>query len=403
MLLRKILSYHILPACVAGAISFVTIQAFPPHELPLILQPSVIKDISYAEGFKYGDLNNQLAFSLALKRGVPVVLGSSELTSGHLDGLAQNFFVRKPGDKFLSFGHAGFQSLGILTVLAANAALLQNAKITIILSPGWFEKMYSNGTSLNSFFEHCPPNYIYTLYNDQKLNRETRTYIQKYISCNFDKISKPDAGLRLFGFKMGSKAQDLANLPFVMYNEAELEGKADTEPYLRTQDMILSALNSTPLPRYIFKYPKINWDSLEAASKVQFKKISSGNSLAVEDNYYSTFLGSNRKKQLQAVSADDNQEYQDLQAMIRFLRDAQIKPLFVIMPLNKKAHQDVSVLQPIINDIDTLLKRNQFTYMDMFSPNAIKYEDGILEDIMHPYNLGWYRIDKFILDNFHDD
>ena len=73
------------------------------------------------------------------------------------------------------------------------------------------------------------------------------------------------------------------------------------------------------------------------------------------------------------------------------------------MPLNTKAHENLSVLQPTINDITNLLKSSNFKVLDMFTPNVNQYEDGILEDIMHPYNIGWYKIDKFIIDNFNDD
>jgi hypothetical protein len=72
------------------------------------------------------------------------------------------------------------------------------------------------------------------------------------------------------------------------------------------------------------------------------------------------------------------------------------------MPLNTKAHENLVVLKPIVQDIAALLKENDFKTLDMFTPNLAHYEDGILEDIMHPYDLGWYQIDKFILDNYHD-
>ena len=55
-----------------------------------------------------------------------------------------------------------------------------------------------------------------------------------------------------------------------------------------------------------------------------------------------------------------------------------------------------------INAITKELKQNNMQVLDMFTPNLKNYQDGVLEDIMHPYNIGWYQIDKFILDNYHD-
>ena len=74
----------------------------------------------------------------------------------------------------------------------------------------------------------------------------------------------------------------------------------------------------------------------------------------------------------------------------------------MITPLNTKAHQNLEVLEPVINAINSELKTNNMTVLDMFTPNLKNYQDGVLEDIMHPYNIGWYQIDKFILDNYHD-
>lgn len=404
MLLKKILLYHIAPAAIAAMICWGFVNTFKQDSPDLAFSATLVSKQPYILHFNPHTLTEQVAFSLALKRSVPVLMGSSELTSEHLEALAHNFFNRDTArDRFLSIGHAGFQSFGMLTVLAANRALLRNAKVTIILSPGWFEQQYCKGTSLTSFFEYATPNYLYQILNDSLLDARTRSHLENYVSTHFDQISKPDASLRMLGRKHSSALSGIANTPFDFLSRMELGIHSKKDLYLISQKVITDALSSANITPYRFYSRNIYWDSLITISKNKFKEISSNNELSVENNYYDQWLKNKRKKRLVAVDVNQNQEYKDLEALVHFLRSAECKPLFVIMPLNTKAHEDLSVLKPTIDAIDSLLSKNNFKTLNMFQPNLENYEDGVLEDIMHPYNVGWYQIDRFILDNFKDE
>ena len=404
MLLKKILLYHLAPAALAALICWGLVSAFNQNSPDLAFSAKTAARLPYITHFSAHALTEQVAFSIALKRGVPVLMGSSELTSTHLEALAHNFFNRDTArDRFLSIGHAGFQNFGILTVLAANRALLKYAKVSIILSPGWFEEQYCKGTSLTSFFEYATPNYLYQILNDSLLDGDTRSHLENYISTHFDQISKPDATLRLMGRKRSSALAGIANAPFDLLSRMELEINAKEDLYLISQNLIIQELSNRDIPSYNFYSRYLNWDSLIKASKSQFREISNNNSLSVENNYYDQWLKNKRKKHLVAVDLSQNQEYKDLEALVHFLRSAECTPLFVIMPLNTKAHENLAVLKPTIDAIDSLLGKNNFKCLNMFQPNLDNYEDGVLEDIMHPYNAGWYQIDRFILDNFKDE
>lgn len=330
-----------------------------------------------------------------------MLIGSSELTSTHLKGLAQNFFNRettKP-TQLLSFGHAGFQSLGILSTLAANRELLRDARITIILSPGWFEKQYCKGTSLHSFFEFVSPNYVYKILKDTGLDSGTREHIAAYIRKNYDQISRPDEALRILDNK-NTRLSQIVNFPFTAFNAMELKQREKSDLYLFSQELIVRTLLKENAKRHSFKVPPVNWDSLMQQSAKQFATISNNNDVAVENTYYDAWLRGKGKKRLVAVAKENNQEYKDLEALLSFLKVSGARASFVIMPLNPKAHEELKVLDPIINDIRTLLQKSQFRYLDMFKSNSADYVDGTLEDIMHPYDLGWYQIDKFIAEQY---
>jgi D-alanine transfer protein len=403
MLLKKILAYHFIPLIIGVFLTFIFIRQSPITSNNKPLSVKSVNELHYAAHFHYNDLTNHVALSIALKKQIPILFGSSELSSNHLDGLAQQFFNKDASkDKFLAVGHAGFQTFAIMSVLAANKALLKNAKLTIILSPGWFEKQYSSGTSLKSFFEYCTPNYLYQINQDSSIDKDTKHYIEKYISTNYDKISKPDATIRLMGKKKVSSITDALNYPFYWLDKNEIHRQEQVDFNLISQKIILETLSKSNTPKYHFYNRYVNWDSLIVIAKTQFKSISNNNDIAVENEYYNSWLKNKPKKTLHFVDKQNNQEFKDFLALINFLKEADCKPLFIITPLNTKAHENLSVLEPTIKDINDILNNNHFKTLDLFTPNLKKYEDGVLEDIMHPYNIGWYQIDKFILENYND-
>ena len=406
MLFKKIALYHVLPITIATVITCVLVKKYVPIEATdYTVSQTQINNTRFVDAFHVNNLNNQLAFSIALKKRIPILFGSSELTSNHLDGLATNFFNKNlQSDHFFSIGHAGFQTLAIMSVLAANKPLLPQSKITIILSPSWFEKQYASGTSLKSFFEFCPPNYLYQIYNDPSIDNNTKKHIGNYLYHNYDKISKPDAVIRLMSkhYNDNLKFHQLMNYPFELLDAFELKAQESSNYYLTSQKQIVEQLASAPAKPYYFYHKPVNWDSLNTIAAKEFKLISNNNDVAVENSYYDFWLKNKEKKKLHAVDLKDNTEYHNFLALIQFLKSVNCKPLFVITPLNTKAHQNMEVLEPVINAINNELKTNNLTVLDMFTPNLKNYQDGVLEDIMHPYNIGWYQIDKFILDNYHD-
>ncbi len=403
--LKKIIYFHILPILIAGALCALYIRYSEAKYTYVnsLFTSHTLYTLHSFDKFYPNDITHETALAVALKERVPVLFGSSELTSHHLKGIAQQFFGRENStDKFLAVGHAGFQSFAILTTLAANKPLLKDAKITVILSPGWFEEHYASGTSLPSFFEFCPPNYLYQIYKDTAIDKVTKHYIREYIYKNYDKITKPNAVLRTMGKKQATVLNTLFNYPFKVLDHLELQEQEQKDFYLVSQNVILNTLYHTNSTPYKFKNRTLNWDSLTREALQSFELISNNNKLGVENKYYDSGLKNKPKKKVKAVNPENNQEFKDLKMLVRFLKTNRVKPLFVIMPLNTLAHENLEVLQPTIDDINKLLKENGLKTLDMFSPNLKSYQKGVLEDIMHPYNLGWYQIDKFILDNYHD-
>lgn len=404
--LKNIALFHLLPAGIALVLCFVFIRSrfATPQEAPASrFSANTLNSLHNFDRFYPNDITHETTLAVALKQRIPVLFGSSELTSHHLPGIAYRFFCREnSNDKFLAVGHAGFQCLAILTTLAANKPVLKESKMTIILSPGWFEKQYASGTSLTSFFEFCPPDYLYRIYRDSSIDASTRRHLEDYIYTNYDKISKPDAVLRAMGKKQELPLNGFFNYPFQKTDDAEIALQEQHDLYLTAQHRLMEQLSGLATTPYHFSDRKVNWDSLFNASENNFKLISTTNDIGVENSYYESWLKGRPKKKVEALDLKHNQEYKDLNALVHFLEVNKIKPLFVIMPLNPLAHENLEVLSPTMQEVSLLLKEKGFNTLNMYDQNVNAYRKGTLEDIMHPYDLGWCQIDRFILSNYHD-
>lgn len=93
MLFKKILLYHIAPAAIAAMICWGFVNTFKQDSPDLAFSATSVSKQPYILHFNPHTLTEQVAFSLALKRSVPVLMGSSELTSVHLEALAHNFLI----------------------------------------------------------------------------------------------------------------------------------------------------------------------------------------------------------------------------------------------------------------------------------------------------------------------
>ena len=94
-----------------------------------------------------------------------------------------------------------------------------------------------------------------------------------------------------------------------------------------------------------------------------FKKMSNNNDLGISNEYYDSWIKGKPKKVLYGVDKSSNTEYQDFLALVHFLKVNNCKPIFIIMPLNMKTHENLEILQPIIN------KTNQKTFFYFFFIN----------------------------------
>ena len=390
----KVFVAHILACCI-GLIALIicknSIDKYWDKKYPISFVNA--KDAHLAN-YNYLQPDVNLTIAHSIKQGIPLVFGSSELSSSHLKAVCYNFFKEK-GIKLQTMGHAGCQCFAISSILAANANLLKEGRIVINLSPVWFEGNYARkGTDIECFLEYNNIYNMQSVLTNTILPKAYKNYYSQYISKKLSSINSPNALVNLLAFQDKNK---ILYAPFNAINQFIYNQQYANDWHLQTLQAYQQSIEKTTL-RYSFFKPVVNWDSLYRQAISAFEEQSTNNNLGVENNYYSTWLKGKRLKLIEPVS--NNQEFEDFKMLLQLCVKTNCKPIFTITPINTLCYANPKDIEPIMNDVMTELDTYGFSYLNLFTNNLKRYEKGVLEDIMHPGEYGWYQLDKYMMDEF---
>ena len=351
-------------------------------------------------------LESEYSFYNALNESNSIVLmGSSELLqSDTVRAMPFNFIPKNSHFNLLAIGTGGNQCFSIFTQLYSARKYLDNSKIVIIISPNWFIKRYGSGTSLASFFEFNNNRFLHRIINNSSQNDLFKNYIGEYIVKNYSNIESNNTLINYFYYKHLSMKNNfygiaffpivqmlsfINNLPIIIfgndYNYSELE-------YNPSEQEIATKLNIEK---------NIIWNEyFENAIEYQ-KSISTNNDIGMRDDYYNIEIKQRKKKrQISLNPIEEIQEYKDFKMLLKLLAHYNADATFVIQALNPYFYDDLNDMKPIIDSISYMIKDNNFPLNNQFIYKENEYEIGVSSDAMHLGALGWYRINKFIIENY---
>lgn len=317
----------------------------------------------------------------ALSDGTLVVLGSSELSSHDLRFVPYRFFPEELKVPTLAYGHAMFQSYGIVSVLESVAdSLTPNTRLVIMLSPAWFA---SGGQLPRSAFAEHVTGPVWDRLWDQP---STREQMQNWISDN------ANWGL-LWLIANGQVAE--------LKDKLALWWHARKEP---APDKPRSKL-SVPAHRYV-SWPmsaRLNsgqWSRITHEAREVERTLGGNNPYDVRDDYYQQYLAplySPARNEFADVDPITRTELGDLSRVMALLQKRKVKAYFVIQPFNPKLILDVERFDPVVAAITGMCTRYQMGCLDLYS---IPFEPGMLRDDMHLAELGWAMADQGIAEYF---
>lgn len=303
------------------------------------------------------------ALMYALESGKVALFGSSELTHGESPFIPYNFFPKNLGVDLYAFGHAGFQARAIETELLS--ALSQNAidhgKIVILISPSWFVE--GNGTNESLWKNEVATVTVVSRIRKNKFVEEI--YKQKLLT------------------EQKNVATGLLD---------QLVTKLIDTYFLWSIDLKKSETQS------VVDYKWNEWRN--ESQKLEIGK--STNEFGINDDYFKKYitpmLGTSKfpLKLNKPPAIVDNKEVQDFEILLQILSKFKFKPIFVMLPLNKKAYSNTSELNPTLSYVADKIKTGGFRYFDMWSQ---PYVPGVMTDAMHIGEYGWMLINEFIYQN----
>ncbi|AZY50337.1 D-alanyl-lipoteichoic acid biosynthesis protein DltD [Bordetella avium] len=319
--------------------------------------------------------------SRALSDGTLVVLGSSELSSHDLRFVPYRFFPQELKVPTLAYGHAMFQSYGMVSVLESVAdALTPNTRLVIMVSPAWFA---SGGQLPRSAFAEHVTGPVWDRLWDRSATREQ---MQTWIGAN------ANWGL-LWLLANGQMAE--------FKDKVALWWRTRSQP---APDRPRSAL-AVPAHKYVAwpsaaRLSTSHWNELiEQAIDVEHA-LGSKNPYSVRDDYYQQYLASvssPARNEFPDISPMSRPELGDLARLMALLQQRKVRAYFVIQPFNPKLILDVERFDPVAAAIKGMCERYDMGCLDLYS---IPFAPGMVRDDMHLAELGWALADRGIAEFF---
>ena len=377
--------------CLLFLIRPVNAIAFPPKKTP-----AVKGDVRYMDLFRDKPQFEDLFLAGNDSVATIFLLGSSELTDA--TEATPYFFITDHfvNTKLIGVGHAGNQCFSIFSQLLAHESELENTPIVIILSPGWFQSDDAKGTASPIFLEYNSDVFLNSIVNNTSASDAVfRKYEARRIADLYTEIVNPDLTTKLLFFEHQSTksvVHKAAYSPFILIDKALNDLKFK----------LLHTQRSTPKVKHKAIVPEsivIDWDSLYKTSRDTMLARSNNNSWYIDNAYYSEYVNGETGV-ITPVKRSENRELRDFKMLLKLLKAKKANASFVIMPLNPFYYSNIKEMDPVMNELKADVKKAGYPCLNLWNTDTKTYDKGILRDIMHLGDYGWYQVNKFIVDTY---
>jgi D-alanine transfer protein len=398
-MIKKIVQYHLIPLAIAiGILSLV--YALLPNENSSIKTIQLTNETGVKNGlfpdFSAG-VSTELAFMSSLKNPNQITLFGSSEFSGNSNYFPYKFLTDSLNINCLAFGKAYHQQLSILCELMAGREFLKGSKITIVISPGWFE---SDGTNPEAFLEFVTPNFLRKIIHDSLIGWEYKNHIGKFINENshlFNGLSKEQLFLKdLYLMNDGN----LFNKTLAQLNQF-VRLKHRNRYYIKNVVYEPTLPENLPLKKWRF-----NTDSILKAEQLKFL-ASVQNDLYVNQEYFDTYLIESDGKQREGKVAEKDyltsNELKDFEILLKFLKENDADASFILLPINPYFYENLSIQKPLIDHLSSEITKANFPFLNLYSFDKENYKKGMLRDVMHVGEYGWIIINEFMTKTYFEN
>lgn len=377
MKIKNTLCLHILMATLAILVLSVhpLVTSFDP---PLTFQP-MIKSM---DGTPKEQAEKIATISHALKGNAIFFIGASEVATSEEEHYAvYNYFNKQLHKPVVAYGDSYVDDVTQFLLFSRfKDDLNANSKVVLLLAPDSF---YSKGLPPAIFADNFPA----PVFNPLMKDPQTRPLLVNYLKhINAEDISHLTFGqMGVYGWR-----------PELIWEEVSFQ-------FANLCTMIkndwLALLNIAPQP--VRPWPQQpttriapDWDKeLANARELNKKRQQSAATLWMDKTVYEE---GDKPEQW-----DDTPVVPDQIAVFRktvqLLKQRHVQVIAIVDPINPWALYNTDTFRPVDKQIKTILQENQVPYLDMY---AMPYENGWNWDRLHPSELAWVPMIRFIAQSF---
>jgi D-alanine transfer protein len=392
---KKVILFHIIPILISIALSaalIYTLVLFSAKADTSVVKEGTQKKLNgYYANLIEGE-QAEIDFYSSLKNDKQLtIFGSSEFSGSPYCPF--NFFPDTLGIPAMGLGHAFHQSFSILSELLAADEYIENSKICIILSLGWFA---TEGTNTSAFIEFVRPNFLNNIIQNKSINLEYKKHIGAYVQNHQNELDGISNNMEILKDINTSESKN----PLIYY-------KSKLRQYLKKIAQRETVKYSLTLGSLESK--KWNGDFSSRATELQkdFESKITNNKLRVNDEYYTNHILDKDGKEKTGVIPDidlkNNKELNDFFLLVKYLKSKNANCSFIIQPMNPYFYSNLENYDALIKVLTSKLDEHKIPYLNMHVKAKSKYEPGILNDVMHLGDYGWMKINSFLKKTYYAD
>ncbi len=335
-----------------------------------------------------------------------LIFGSSELRTTEISTHPANFFAgKRAGFQVDLIGRGSCQSLIHAIQIAASGDSLEGEKVVLITSP---QSYVPEGIAPDLFFANFSYEQYLALLEDEDLSNEVKTYLSGRVAELLDEYQQmPDAApvdpaiqaLAEHG-AAPSVASSLKTALLSPYYALEnhLLGMKD----LVTARSVLASGKDAQAPE---QPAPIDWEAEEKMAVSQAVEMTSNNDFGMENDYYTTYIGSRLERQRDRdrdLDYSNSEEYDDLRILFEICRQKGIDPLFIHVPLHGQWSDYTGFTEDRRETYYENVRQIASEYgIQMLDLTGYEYEEYFMCDTMHLGWKGWLAVDRALIDYYY--
>ena len=376
MKIKNTLCLHFLMAFLA--ILFLCIHplvaSFDP---PLTFQP-LIKSMA---GTPKEQAEKIATISHALEGNAIFFIGASEVATSEDEHYAvYNYFNKQLHKPVVAYGDAFVDDeTQFLLFSRFKNSLNANSKVVLLLAPDSF---YSKGLPPAIYADNFPGSVFNPLMKDPQARPILVNYLKHIESKEISHLTFGQ--MRVFGWP-----------PDLIWDEVSFQF-ANVCTLIKNDWLALLHVTPTeqPWPPQPTTHIAPDWDKeLANARELNKKRQQSAATLWMDKTIYEEDGTRQQWDDTPVVPA----QIAAFSKTVQLLKEHHVQVIAIVDPVNPWALYNTDTFRPVDKQIKTILEKNQIPYLDMY---AMPYQNGWNWDRLHPSELAWVPMIRFIAQSF---